>query len=249
MLLLLLWRLSSLALSSNQMEVLNSLGRILVLSKWKIFYSSHLPLPTTKRKSIHLRRIECYLLECRSNCCDNHNWDSIQSVHEVGGILQRYLLLLRHLDCIQWLAWQSSVGQFRMLFMDIRCPHPACQLINHTLSPSIFLLPLTLCPSIELGVKWNQVKVKAGFISLYSNAMPTMVNTSNPESMRKVVQFYETMEARVDDLGILGFFESLWSILVDGHFYVRKDSMYYSVQLADFPYFGVHYVPQDLPTP
>jgi len=88
---------------------------------------------------------------------------------------------------------------------------------------------------------------RQSFLTLYSHEMPKIVDTSIPEDYAEVVTFYETLEAKLDAVGPVQFLLELWDILVDGIFYVRKDSYYYKVNLCCPPYFGVHFTEVPLP--
>eukprot|EP01119_Soliformovum_irregulare_P003595 TRINITY_DN1430_c0_g1_i2.p1 TRINITY_DN1430_c0_g1~~TRINITY_DN1430_c0_g1_i2.p1 ORF type:complete len:157 (-),score=28.40 TRINITY_DN1430_c0_g1_i2:158-628(-) len=100
----------------------------------------------------------------------------------------------------------------------------------------------------DLGVNfYTNVTVKQGFISLYSASAPTKVNINDPSTNNLVVSFYETLELHYKQLGWVGFFLELFTILEEGIFYVRADNSYYRVVLDNFPYFGIHFV--DVPLP
>jgi len=92
-----------------------------------------------------------------------------------------------------------------------------------------------------------KVKPKQSFITLYSDNQPKLANTSDPLVMNDLVKFYEGIEAKIAQVGIIGFLTELWSIVVDGTFYVRKDNDYYFVKLNHFPYVGIHYTEIPLP--
>jgi hypothetical protein len=91
------------------------------------------------------------------------------------------------------------------------------------------------------------VSPKQSFISLYSSSTPVKVNLTDPAAKAALVDFYQTLEAKINNLGIIGFLKGLWDIVVDGEFYVRKDNDYYYVILDNFPYFDIHYVEIPLP--
>jgi len=88
---------------------------------------------------------------------------------------------------------------------------------------------------------------KQSFISLYSTSVPQKVDVTDPTKYKAVVAFYQTLEGKINDEGIIGFLEELWDIVVDGIFYVRKDNDYYLVDLDVFPYVDIHYVEIPLP--
>jgi len=100
----------------------------------------------------------------------------------------------------------------------------------------------------ELGAKYvPNAKAKQSFICVYSSNVPQKVDMSLPSERNKVVTFYETLEGALKDLGIIKFLESLYDILIDGEFYIRKDDDYYHVNMDQFPYFDIHYVNMPLP--
>jgi len=101
----------------------------------------------------------------------------------------------------------------------------------------------------KLGGKLNDglTELQQSLGTLYSDTTPTKVNYATDPKVRKhVIEFYETIEAKYNDLGLLKFIEELVEILFDGYFYVYKDTDYYLVELA-LPYFEIHWYPMKIP--
>jgi len=100
----------------------------------------------------------------------------------------------------------------------------------------------------KLGGKFIPDAVaKQTIFALYSGTTPQVVNTSDPNQWAMLLDFYLTVEEKISNEGIYQFILDLWEILVDGYFFLRKDDVYYFIDLHDFPYFGVHYIPVPLP--
>jgi len=57
------------------------------------------------------------------------------------------------------------------------------------------------------GVFRPDAHPRQSFISLYSNSVPVKVDQTNPMMKEALVDFYETLEASIKDMGIIGFFE------------------------------------------
>jgi len=76
--------------------------------------------------------------------------------------------------------------------------------------------------------------------------MPKKMNVSDPAVMAALVEFYEVFEDGWDDVGIAAFFEEVWAVAVNGHFYVYDNTDYYLVELT-FPYFELHWYPMPIP--
>jgi len=82
--------------------------------------------------------------------------------------------------------------------------------------------------------------------SLYSHKLPTKMNSSDPAVFAQIVQFYEVLEDGWDDVGVLSFFEELWSVAIEGYFIIYDKTEYYMVELV-WPYFELHWYPMKIP--
>jgi len=95
----------------------------------------------------------------------------------------------------------------------------------------------TILPNLHL----NQ-----SFGVAYSAKNPEKVNYNDAKARDDIIKFYEAIEGKIKDLGILGFFLELFEIAIDGVFYVRNSTDYYKIDVHS-PYVRLVYV--DIPVP
>jgi hypothetical protein len=88
--------------------------------------------------------------------------------------------------------------------------------------------------------------LNASFLAAFTSETPQKVNYSDPVMKDEIVVFYETLEGKVNDLGILGFIMELVNVILNGEFFVRSNDEYYKLKLHK-PYVELLYQPEKVP--
>jgi len=95
----------------------------------------------------------------------------------------------------------------------------------------------TIIPNLHL----NQ-----SFGATYTKKIPQKQDYNDNHQRQGIIKFYEAVEGKVKELGILGFFLEIFEILIDGVFYVRDSTDYYKIDVH-FPFVRLVWV--EVPVP
>jgi len=94
---------------------------------------------------------------------------------------------------------------------------------------------------LKPGIHLNQ-----SFGAAYSKKLPEKVDYNDIVTRQEIINFYELVEGKINELGLAGFFIELLEILVDGVFFVRDSNDYYKIDVY-YPFVSLVYV--DIPIP
>lgn len=89
--------------------------------------------------------------------------------------------------------------------------------------------------------------LKQSFGAIYSKLPPQLVPKGDTKLQDQMIDFYELLEGKLKDLGILGLILELGEIFFEGHFFIRVNEDDYQLKLGE-PFFKLRWKEEPVPT-
>jgi len=88
--------------------------------------------------------------------------------------------------------------------------------------------------------------LNVSYLTAFSGSVPEKVDYKDPVVRKQIINFYETLEGKIGDMGIMDFILELIEIALYGDFYIRSSDEYYKIKIQ-YPYVELLYLPEKVP--